>query len=209
MSLPFARTALATALLGVSAAAFAQETLVLGDTVVSAAGYEQKITDAPASVTTSSVVAIVRSLAAHGVRVTAIANAHHDPAHVRALRAAVDEVERDGGATLVFPDLTKRRWAARLTDEFRSGACHAGRYEGSMVLAERPGEVKQETMRRLEPHERSLVEAIRSGIGSFAEAGGRSAYFGVPAEATAEEGRDTIATLGAILHEAVMERMQL
>jgi creatinine amidohydrolase len=165
--------------------------------------------DLPASVTTSSVVAIVRSLAAHGVRVTAIANAHHDPAHVRALLEAVDEVERDGGATLVFPDLTKRRWAARLTDEFRSGACHAGRYEGSMVLAERPGEVKQETMRRLEPNERSLVEAIRSGIGSFAEAGGRSAYFGVPAEATAEEGRDTIATLGAILHEAVMERMQL
>ncbi len=54
MSLPFARTALATALLGVSAAAFAQETLVLGDTVVSAAGYEQKITDAPASVTVVS-----------------------------------------------------------------------------------------------------------------------------------------------------------
>jgi len=54
MSLPFARTALATALLGVSVTALAQDALVLGDTVVSAAGYEQKITDAPASVTVVS-----------------------------------------------------------------------------------------------------------------------------------------------------------
>src|SRR5690606_13958640 len=54
MSLPFARTALASALLGASVSTFAQDALVLGDTVVSAAGYEQKITDAPASVTVVS-----------------------------------------------------------------------------------------------------------------------------------------------------------
>src|SRR5690606_15164604 len=54
MSLPFARTALATALLGCSLASFAQDALVLGDTVVSAAGYEQKITDAPASISVVS-----------------------------------------------------------------------------------------------------------------------------------------------------------
>lgn len=165
--------------------------------------------DAPAGVTTSSVVAVARSLAAHGVRLTAIANAHHDPAHVMALRAAVDEIERDGGSALVFPDLTRKRWAERLTEEFRSGACHAGRYEGSIVLAERPGEVNHDTMRDLEPNRRSLLDAIRSGLGSFAEAGGPAAYFGAPAEATAEEGRDTIATLGTILDEAIAERMNL
>ncbi len=54
MPLPFARTALATALLSASAAVFAQDPLVLGDTVVSAAGYEQKITDAPASISVVS-----------------------------------------------------------------------------------------------------------------------------------------------------------
>ncbi|WP_027589568.1 TonB-dependent receptor [Pseudomonas sp. RL] len=54
MSLPFARTALATALLSASAAVFAQDPLVLGDTVVSAAGYEQKITEAPASISVIS-----------------------------------------------------------------------------------------------------------------------------------------------------------
>lgn len=54
MSLPFARTALASALLGASVSTFAQDALVLDDTVVSAAGYEQKITEAPASVTVVS-----------------------------------------------------------------------------------------------------------------------------------------------------------
>src|SRR6185503_1459707 len=75
--------------------------------------------------TTMMVTGVVRSLEAHGIRLTAIANAHHDPAHVSALRAAVDEIAAGAGATLVFPDLTRRRWAERLTDEFRSGACHA------------------------------------------------------------------------------------
>ncbi len=165
--------------------------------------------DAPAGNTTSTVIAIARSLAAHGIRVIAIANAHHDPAHVMALRAAVDEMEKDGRATLVFPDLTRRRWAGRLTDEFRSGACHAGRYEGSIVLAERPAEVRAEAMSSLAPNPRSLVDAMCRGVGTFHDAGGPAAYFGAPAEATAAEGRDTVARLGAILDEAVVERMAL
>src|SRR5690606_4814360 len=54
MSLPFARTALATALLGCSLASFAQDALILGDTVVSASGFEQKVTEAPASISVIS-----------------------------------------------------------------------------------------------------------------------------------------------------------
>ena len=88
----------------------------------------------PAEATTLTVIGVVRSLTAHGIRITAIANAHHDPAHVQALRSAMDTLAGDG-MTLVFPDLTRRRLAERLTEEFRSGACHAGRYEGSIVLA--------------------------------------------------------------------------
>jgi creatinine amidohydrolase len=160
----------------------------------------------PAEATTMLVAGIVRSLAAHGIRVTAIANAHHDPEQVKALRAAVDEVAA-GGGTLVFPDLTRRRWAERLTAEFRSGACHAGRYEGSIVLAQRPDFVRRDLMSALPENPRSLVDAIRSGQTTFADAGGAEAYFGCPAEATAEEGRDTIETLGKILEEAVMEAL--
>jgi creatinine amidohydrolase len=154
--------------------------------------------------TTMMVAGVARSLSAHGVRLMAIANAHHDPANVQALRDAVAELT-SAGVTVVFPDLTRRRWAARLTDEFRSGACHAGRYEGSIVLAERPDLVRREVMTTLAANPRSLVDAIQRGDGTFAAAGGPDAYFGFPAEATAEEGRAIIATLGAILEEAVVE----
>ena len=161
----------------------------------------------PAETTTRIVTAIARSLAAHGIRLTALANAHHDPAHVDALRAAVSAVAEEGDATLVFPDLTRRRWAEQLTDEFRSGACHAGRYESSVVLAERPDAVHIEVMRSLPPNPASLVDAIRSNRKTFADAGGADAYFGFPADASAEEGRQIIDTLGAILEQAVLEAL--
>jgi creatinine amidohydrolase len=163
--------------------------------------------DTPAEATTLQVTGVVRSLAAHGIRVIAIANAHHDPAHVRALRTAVSEVEAGGYGTLVFPDLTRRRWAEYLTPEFKSGACHAGRYEGSIVLAERPDLVRHDVMSSLAANPRSLVEAIGCGQVTFTKAGGPDAYFGFPAEATAAEGRQIIDTLGTILERAIMEAM--
>jgi creatinine amidohydrolase len=169
-----------------------------------AAGFAGTL-DTPADATTMIVMGVVRSLASHGVLMTAVANAHHDPAHVGALRAAVDGVAKDGRASLVFPDLTRRRWAERLTPEFRSGACHAGRYEGSVVLAEQPDSVNTAVMQLLTPNPRSLVDAIRTGKTTFAEAGGSDAYFGFPAEASADEGREIVETLGAILEEAVMD----
>jgi creatinine amidohydrolase len=162
--------------------------------------------DTPAEATTMIVTGIVRSLASHGVRVVAIANAHHDPAHVDALRrAATDTSTSMGGAVVVFPDLTRRRWAERLTPEFRSGACHAGRYEGSIVLAERPDLVDRRALSALEANPRSLIDAIRECHTTFTAAGGPQAYFGFPAEATADEGRAIIDMLGAILAEAVGE----
>lgn len=159
----------------------------------------------PAEATTMMVAGAARSMAEHGVRLTAVANAHHDPAHVDALRAAVARVAKEGRAVLVFPDLTRRRWAEKLTDEFRSGACHAGRYEGSVVLAEQPASVKTSVMQQLPPNPRSLVDAIRTGHVTFMDAGGSDAYFGFPADATADEGRTIVEALGAILEEAVME----
>lgn len=164
--------------------------------------------DLPASATTGIVSAVVRELGRHGIMLTAVANAHHDPANVTALRAAVTDVEaRSGGSRLVFPDLTRRRWADRLTDEFRSGACHAGRYETSILLAERPELVDRDGMARLPPNPRSLVDAMRAGQTTFADAGGADAYFGWPSEATAEEGRAIVGTLGDILCDAVLERL--
>jgi creatinine amidohydrolase len=173
-----------------------------------AAGFPGTI-HTPAEATTMMVAGVTRSLAGHGIRVTAIANSHHDPAHIDALRAAMVSVAREGRAQLVFPDLTKRRWATKLTDEFKSGACHAGRYEGSIVLAEHPEQVRTEVMRHLAPNPRSLLDAMRTGYETFVQAGGVDGFFGYPAEATAEEGRDTIDRLGAILEEAVLEALEV
>jgi creatinine amidohydrolase len=162
--------------------------------------------DTPAAATTALIIGIARSLHLHGVRLTAVANAHHDPANVMAIRAAVDQVAAAGG-TLVFPDLTRRRWASRLTEEFQTGACHAGRFEGSVVLARALEWVDVACMRALPPNPNSLSDAIRRGDRSFEQAGGVHAYFGWPADATPEEGERIIATLATILEEAVLEAL--
>ncbi len=152
-------------------------------------------------------VDIARALAAHEIRLLALANAHFDPAHLAAVHAGVEAIAGEGAIRVVFPDLTRKPWALRLGDEFRSGACHAGRFEGSIVESARPDLVRLERKASLAPNPASLSRAIREGKASFAEAGGPQAYFGDPAAATAEEGRATIATLGAILDEAILEAM--
>jgi creatinine amidohydrolase len=63
-------------------------------------------------------------------------------------------------------------------------------------------------MHRLTPNPHSLVEAIRTGHATFADAGGADAYFGFPADATAEEGREIVAALAGILEEAVMDAVE-
>jgi creatinine amidohydrolase len=161
--------------------------------------------DTSPDATTTIIAGIVRSLGRHGTRATVIANAHHDPAHVGAIRAALDRVEHESGTRLIFPDLTRRRWAERLTEEFRSGACHAGRYETSIVLAEAQALVAQAVMATLAPNPQSLVAAIQRGVRSFADAGGPEGYFGAPAEASVEEGHEIIERLGRIIEDAVVE----
>lgn len=159
-----------------------------------------------------TVTALVEEIAAAltgRVRCLAIANAHLDPAHLGALTSAAEAIRArattEGGPAVAFPDLTRRPWGNRLGEEFASGACHAGRYEGSIVMAARPGLVHEETRRTLPANPQSLSRAIRNGLTTFEQAGGPRAYFGDPAAATAEEGRERIAELGRILEEAVLE----
>jgi creatinine amidohydrolase len=156
---------------------------------------------------TALIVDLVRSFTAQrSCRCLAIANSHLDPTHLGALEAAVATL-RDDGLTVAFPNLTRKPWALRLTDEFKSGACHAGQFESSIVLAERPEWVDRETAWRLPANGASLSQAIREGHGTFKAAGGPRAYFGNPAAATADEGRGTIEILGQILRDAVVEHL--
>jgi creatinine amidohydrolase len=150
---------------------------------------------------------LAAGLARHGFAVLAIANAHLDPAHLAALEVAAGQIRRDLGLPVAFPNLTLKPWAPRLTEEFRSGACHAGQFETSIVLAERPELVRDAIRSTLPTNPASLSRAIRDGKQSFEEAGGPRAYFGSPSQATAEEGRVTIEALGAILDEAVQAEL--
>ena len=170
-----------------------------------AAGFPGTISIRPETLT-ALVVDVATALHGLGVRWLVIANAHFDPAHLGSLYAARKTLKDAEGPRLIFPDVTRKPWASRLSDEFKSGACHAGCYEGSVVLARRP-ELVRDAYRHLDPNPRSLSVAIRDGLATFEEAGGPEAYFGDPAAATTEEGEATIRTLGEILAEAVRAEM--
>jgi creatinine amidohydrolase len=167
-----------------------------------AAGFPGTLSIRPDTLT-AQVVDMGRSLMAHGIRTLAVANAHLDPAHLGALHAAGETLAAEA-ARWVFPDITRRALAQRLTPEFRSGACHAGCFETSIILATRPDLVDDDARRGLPPVEHSLPVAIQQGKKTFEEVGGDQAYFGDPAAATAEEGAASIVELGRILEEAVV-----
>jgi creatinine amidohydrolase len=167
-----------------------------------AAGFAGTISASPATVT-ALLLDVARALTREGIAALAVANAHLDPAHLGSLAAAVATARAEGLLPIAAPDVSRKPWAPRLGEEFRSGACHAGRYEGSIVMAARPGSVREAIRRALPPNPASLATAIREGKSTFEEAGGNRAYFGWPADATAAEGAATIATLGEILAEAV------
>jgi creatinine amidohydrolase len=156
---------------------------------------------------TALLLDVARELARHGFAALAIANAHLDPAHLEAVAAAAARAREEGLLPVAWPDVTRKPWVNRLTEEFRSGACHAGRYEGSIMMAVRPDLVRDEVRRALPPNPASLAAAIRDGARTFEEAGGPRGYFGWPADASAEEGRATIEVLGEILAEAVMAEL--
>ncbi|MBI3268085.1 MAG: creatininase family protein [Planctomycetes bacterium] len=168
-----------------------------------AAGFPGTLSIRPETAT-ALVVDVARALADQGVRRLGLANAHLDPGHLASLAAAVEAIRAEGRIAVAFPDLTRKPWSLRLTEEFRSGACHAGRFESSIVLAARPELVREGLRTALPPNPASLSRAIRDGKSTFEEAGGPRAYFGDPAAAGADEGRATIETLGAILEEAVL-----
>jgi creatinine amidohydrolase len=140
-----------------------------------------------------------------GLTHVVIVNNHFEPAHTATLRRVVDTVESLRGRKIGYLDLVRRRHAQRLTEEFKSGSCHAGRYETSLVLADRPELVDIDTMRELPPIEVDMPSAMREGQEGFAAMGMSQAYCGSPADASAEEGSTTFETLTDMLVEAIRE----
>jgi creatinine amidohydrolase len=161
-----------------------------------------------AETATALVTDILNSLVKQGFKRIAIANAHLEPAHIATLRAACEAVKADAGVEIAFPDVTRQRWAQMLTEEFQSGACHAGQYESSLVMSARPELVREEIRLALKPKLVSLSQAIRAGARSFTEIGGDQAYFGAPAAASVEEGDRVFDVLAGMIVTLLSETAQ-
>lgn len=144
---------------------------------------------------TALIAELGESLAHDGFRHLVLVNHHFEPEHIGALRST----------NLPLFDLTRRTRAARLTDEFRRGSCHAGSYETSLVLSERPELVDAAAASDLPPREVDMPSAIAAGQTDFVAMGMEQAYCGAPAEASAAEGEQTYAALVEMLIELIRE----
>jgi len=159
----------------------------------------------PEETITQLVVAVCRSLASHGFTCIVFSNHHLEPANFAAIKEGARRVTESGVARVAVPDVRDERWAATLTEEFRAGSRHAGSYETSLVMADRPDLVREERRRELAPVWIDLPARIRAGARTFKEAGSEWAYFGDPAKASKEEGEMIFAALARMLAATVKE----
>ncbi len=150
---------------------------------------------------------IVESLSEQGLRRVVISNGHLEGDHVKVLRGLALDYEARSAlkAQVLFPDNTRRRWAAMLGEEFKSGDCHAGRYETSIVLAADPDGVREAQRQALAPVAVDLIARTRAGAKSFREIGAADAYCGDPAAASAAEGEERIHALANMIVESTRE----
>ncbi len=141
----------------------------------------------------------------------AFVNNHLEPEHVQAIESAAQAIADLRGPTCIaFPNQLTKRWGRTLTDEFKRGDCHAGRYETSLVLAAREELVQRDVARDLPPVPISLADAIRAAAGhpvTFAEIGMDRAYCGAPADGSRAEGEATYARLVEMIVTEVTEKL--
>lgn len=168
-------------------------------------GFEGRITLRPGTLW-ALLEDVVESLEDQGVRRIVFSNAHLEPEHVQILRGVAGDCAEltEHKAQVLFPDNTRRRWAATLGEDFQRGD-HAGRYESSIVMAADPAAVRDEERAALPNVDVDLIGKIRSGAKSFVQAGATAAYCGNPAEASAAEGRELIEALARMIVESVKE----
>jgi creatinine amidohydrolase len=168
-----------------------------------AAGFPGAVS-VPAAALTAYLRAITVGLLGAGVSHVCLVNNHLEPDHDAAVRAAIAGAAT-GAASVACP--LSRRWARTLSDEFKRGACHAGRYETAIVMAEAPALVDEAARRALPEVPISLSEQLRAGVTTFAAMGMDRAYAGAPAEATAGEGDALLDKLAQMIATEVLEAL--
>jgi creatinine amidohydrolase len=173
-----------------------------------AAGFSGALT-VPEAALVALIGGVVASLLGDGFHHVCLINHHLEPGQLSALSAAHAQcAARHGGHAVSLPKVISRRWGGRLGAEFRSGACHAGEYEGSLVLAASPHLVDIERALGLPEVPISLSAAIGAGEHTFMAAGADQAYTGRPADATVEEGERLYGVLTEMVVTEVLEHLE-
>lgn len=163
-------------------------------------------TTVPQDALVALVVSAASAWLADGAGHVCLINHHLEPGQLGAVQQAKAALtERFGAGAVSAPQVISRRWGKRLGAEFRSGACHAGSYETSMVLAAAPELVHPDRAARLPEVPVSLSDAIAAGRTSFLQAGADAAYTGRPGDATAAEGQALFEVLTDMVKTEVLE----
>jgi creatinine amidohydrolase len=157
----------------------------------------------PPVVLTTYLAAVCDGLLATGVRHVCLVNNHLEPEHDAAVRAVL--AGRAKKVSVACP--LAKKWARTLSAEFKSGACHAGRYETSIMMAAAPEMVNEAARLTLPAVPISLSEQLKAGVTTFAAMGMTAAYAGDPAAASIEEGDQLIGKLAEMVVGEVLEAL--
>jgi creatinine amidohydrolase len=160
----------------------------------------------PADVLVAYLRGVVDGWLANGVAHVCLVNNHLEPAHDAAVRRSIEGLER-ARASVASP-LT-RRWARTLSEEFKRGACHAGEYETSIMLAASPDSVRDEVRRSLPEVNVSLSESLARGVDRFRDMGLERAYAGAPARASVGQGEEMLERLAEMVVGEVVDALGL
>ena len=163
----------------------------------------------------SMVVEIGRSLARHGLKRLVILNGHRDLHHMKALD--------DARATLVEEITAQVLCVGFASDSDMTAACyrqgvrqfyksprpdregHGGESETSVALHSFPDLVKKEIIGQLDPNFDYDVEAFRNETKDYGSLSGGRGYFGWPQAATAETGKQLVATRGRNIAQVILK----
>jgi creatinine amidohydrolase len=166
-----------------------------------AAGFAGAIS-VPDAVLGDYLAAVVRGFLDNGADHVCVVNNHLEPAHYQALLAVAPRFA-PGRCSIACP--LSRRWARTLSDEFKRGECHAGRYETALMLAADASTVRVDVQSQLPEVPVSLSDSIKAGVDRFTAMGMDAAYAGAPALATASEGVDLLERLATMIVTEVVE----
>jgi creatinine amidohydrolase len=147
---------------------------------------------------------VVRAWLDNGAAHVCLVSNHLEPEHEAVVRAAAARFPQ-AWCSAATPLL--RRWARTLSEEFMRGACHAGEYETSIVLAADPEAVRTGLIAALPEVDVSLSEMLKAGKKRFVEMGLERAYAGAPARATAAHGDEMLARLSEMVATEILEAM--